>query len=74
MYSSDFYNGYKVDVKLSTATKDYDSDTTTVKIVLIFNKNGEKYRAESAVECMNIDYGRQDFSIVLSEGYIAIER
>ena len=74
LYSSDFYNGYKVDVKLSTATKDYDSDTTTVKIVLIFNKNGEKYRAESAVECMNIDYGRQDFSIVLSEGYIAIER
>ena len=65
LYSPDFYNGYKVDIKLST---------TTVKIVLIFNKNGEKYRAESAVECMNIDYGRQDFSIVLSEGYIAIER
>ena len=74
LYSPDFYNGYKVDIKLSTAIKDYDSDTTTVKIVLIFNKNGEKYRAESAVECMNIDYGRQDFSIVLSEGYIAIER
>ena len=74
LYSPDFYNGYKVDIKLSTAIKDYDSDTTTVKIVLIFNKNGEKYRAESAVECMNIDYGRQDFSIVLSEGYLAIER
>ncbi|MFQ8581251.1 MAG: hypothetical protein ACLSA6_01310 [Holdemania massiliensis] len=61
-----------VDMKLS-GQKDYDSETSTVKS-LIFNKNGEKYRAETAVECLNINYDQQHFSIVLSEGYIAIER
>ena len=74
LYPEEFYNGYRVAMKLTTAEKDYDSLTTTVKITLIFNKNGEKYRAETAVECLNIDYDQQNFSIVLSEGYIAIER
>lgn len=74
LYPEEFYNGYRVAMKLTTAEKDYDSLTTTVKITLIFNKNGEKYRAETAVECLNINYDQQHFSIVLSEGYIAIER
>lgn len=74
LYPEEFYNGYRVAMKLTTAEKDYDSLTTTVKITLIFNKNGEKYRAETAVECLNIDYDQQNFSVVLSDGYIAIER
>lgn len=75
LYSEAYYDGYRVNIKLSTVVKDYNSPTETISFLLVFNKNGEKYRSQTAVECLNIPYQTDQFSLVLSEGgYIAIQR
>lgn len=72
LFTKEFYEGYKIDVKLSTVEKGYDSEHQTVEITLIFNKRGQKYNVVTGVECLNLDYMKNNFSVVLSDGYLAI--